>query len=359
MSHLRRYPFLANRTSKAMSDSLPPDHNNSSLPNMDRCRTILKGYRHQDPPELAARRFPSGVVHANAARLDISHIPSPTNEGVDTTCAAIVAIISRILGSYASSTDILLALADDKATLRVLRVQWDETHSWADLVHSIANSLHQNSLPEASVPDLRHILGLNPHQSPYLATIQFSSTPTNSCHPGVPLSFSFDRTTLLLSVSASDIFIHASVLELLISQICALFEYTLHDMTRHFSQLPELPRDVLSIHEKLSLEERKSVYDKIPHVKMMSDHLTRRAQEDPDGVAVLWYPHVSPDETSWPFDSLTFSEWDTKANQLGRWLLGKGLKLEDRVAVCMERNTWFHIAFIGILRAGGCYVPVC
>ena len=341
-----------------MSDSLPPDGIISSSSNMNRCREVLEGYKHQDPPELAARRFPSGVVHAKAARLDPSHIPSPTNEGIDTACAAIVAIVSRILGSYASSNDILLALVDDKAVLRILRVRWDETHSWAHLVHSIANSVHTKSLPEASISDLRSILGLNTNQSPYLATIQFSSTPTNSCHPGVPLSFSFDRTNLLLSVAASDAFLHPSVLELLVSQTRALFERAIRDTTRPFSQLPELPRDVLSIHEKLSLEDRKALYDRIPHVGMMTDHLTRRAQEDPDGVAVLWYPYVSPDETSWPFDSLTFSEWDRKANQLGRWLLDKGLQLEDRVAVCMERNTWFHIAFIGILRAGGCYVPV-
>lgn len=325
---------------------------------MDRCRDILEGYRHQDPPELAARRFPAGVVHANAARLDASHIPPLANEGIDTTSAAVVAIVSRILGSYTSSTDILLALVDDKAALRVLRIHWDETRSWADLVHSIANSLHDISLPEASIPDLRDILGLNPNQAPYLATIEFSSTPTNSCRPGVPLSFSFDRTSLLLSIAASNTFLHPSVLDLLLSQIHALFEYALRDTTRKFSRLPDLPQDVLSVHEKLPLEERKALYDRIPHVRMMTDHLTRRAREDPDGVAVLWYPHVSPDETSWPFDSLTFLEWDRKANQLGRWLLGKGLQLEDRVAVCMERNTWFHIAFIGILRAGGCYVPV-
>ena len=140
------------------------------------------------------------------------------------------------------------------------------------------------------------------------------------------------------------------------------FLFYRHSRRSHFYNIV-LPKLFLPLAECLSGFGKAAIssslsYDRIPHVGMMTDHLTRRAQEDPDGVAVLWYPYVSPDETSWPFDSLTFSEWDRKANQLGRWLLDKGLQLEDRVAVCMERNTWFHIAFIGILRAGGCYVPV-
>ncbi|CAL1704680.1 unnamed protein product [Somion occarium] len=330
-------------------------------PGLLRCRKVLEGYKHHDIPDLSARRFPPGVVHARAARLTTSLSSAVGQPTTGVVYATLLVAICRVLGAYCHCNDVLLALVQDGQTqLRPIRVFWDETQSWSDLVYSLADVIDSNSLPEASLTDLQEILGMNEKQSPCHATVRLSATPTSSCDLGISLAFSFDHTSLLLSAAATDAVLHTSGLELLVSQVGALFEHGLRDSSRPLARLPDLPQDLLSVYEKLTLDERAKYYHRIPQVKMTTDHLILRAKENPNGIALRWYPYISPDEniSSLPFDSLTYLEWDRLANRFGRWLLRKGLQLEDRVAVCMQRNTWFHIAFAGILRAGGCYVPI-
>ena len=55
---------------------------------------------------------------------------------------------------------------------------------------------------------------------------------------------------------------------------------------------------------------------------------------------------------------LTYSELNTKANQLARYLRKKGVKPEKTVVVSMDRSFEVYIALMAIQKAGGAYVPV-
>jgi len=55
---------------------------------------------------------------------------------------------------------------------------------------------------------------------------------------------------------------------------------------------------------------------------------------------------------------LTYAELNSRANQLAHYLQFLGLKLEDKVGVCLERSPLMAIAILGILKAGGAYVPL-
>ena len=55
---------------------------------------------------------------------------------------------------------------------------------------------------------------------------------------------------------------------------------------------------------------------------------------------------------------LTYSELNTKANQLARYLRDKGVKPEKTVVVSMDRSFEVYIALMAIQKAGGAYVPV-
>jgi amino acid adenylation domain-containing protein len=72
-----------------------------------------------------------------------------------------------------------------------------------------------------------------------------------------------------------------------------------------------------------------------------------QARETPDNVAV-----VSGDQ------SLSYSELDRRANQLARRLRSLGVAPEVAVGVCMERSLELVIAMMGLLKAGGVYVPL-
>jgi amino acid adenylation domain-containing protein len=72
-----------------------------------------------------------------------------------------------------------------------------------------------------------------------------------------------------------------------------------------------------------------------------------RVRRHPDAVAAV------RDGTEW-----TYRELNSRANQLGRALLARGLAREGVVAVVTERNLDWIAAVLGVLKAGGVYLPV-
>ncbi|HEX8821363.1 MAG TPA: amino acid adenylation domain-containing protein, partial [Archangium sp.] len=57
-------------------------------------------------------------------------------------------------------------------------------------------------------------------------------------------------------------------------------------------------------------------------------------------------------------ERLTYGEVEVRANQLAHHLRGLGVGAESRVVLCLERSPELVIAMLGVLKAGGVYVPV-
>ncbi|CAM5701921.1 amino acid adenylation protein [Streptomyces purpurascens] len=55
---------------------------------------------------------------------------------------------------------------------------------------------------------------------------------------------------------------------------------------------------------------------------------------------------------------LTYADLDTRANRVARSLLAEGLGPEDTVAVVTERDLHWAAGVLGVLKAGGVYLPV-
>ncbi|WP_407422537.1 amino acid adenylation domain-containing protein [Methanobrevibacter sp.] len=54
----------------------------------------------------------------------------------------------------------------------------------------------------------------------------------------------------------------------------------------------------------------------------------------------------------------TYSQLNKKANRIANALIKKGLKLEDRVMFIMKRNSDLIAAVLGIIKAGGAFIPI-
>ncbi|MCJ8282740.1 MAG: AMP-binding protein [Rivularia sp. ALOHA_DT_140] len=53
-----------------------------------------------------------------------------------------------------------------------------------------------------------------------------------------------------------------------------------------------------------------------------------------------------------------YKELNEKANQLARYLQSVGVKAETRVGICLERSEKMLVGLLGILKAGGTYIPL-
>ncbi|NHZ33325.1 non-ribosomal peptide synthetase [Massilia rubra] len=72
-----------------------------------------------------------------------------------------------------------------------------------------------------------------------------------------------------------------------------------------------------------------------------------QARNSPDGCAVMFGAQ-----------RLSYGELNRRANQLAHYLIGLGVRLEQPVAICMERSPELLVAMLGILKAGAAYLPI-
>ncbi|HEX7941977.1 MAG TPA: condensation domain-containing protein, partial [Gemmatimonadaceae bacterium] len=131
---------------------------------------------------------------------------------------------------------------------------------------------------------------------------------------------------------------------------------TVRRMAAHLERLleeivarPETRIDRLRI---LAAEERDSLVATVPWHEAPKDaclHDTFEAQaaKTPEAVAL-----VSGDE------QLTYRELDERADALAAGLRRLGVGPEEAVAVCLERSPAWVVAMLGVLKAGGIYVPI-
>ncbi|MDZ7963729.1 MAG: amino acid adenylation domain-containing protein [Nostoc sp. DedSLP03] len=84
-----------------------------------------------------------------------------------------------------------------------------------------------------------------------------------------------------------------------------------------------------------------------PQHKCLHELFEAQVERTPKNIAVVFEK-----------EQLTYSELNAKANQLAHHLRKLGVGKEALVAICVERSLEMIIALLGVLKAGGTYLPV-
>ncbi|MFF0090011.1 amino acid adenylation domain-containing protein [Streptomyces canus] len=116
----------------------------------------------------------------------------------------------------------------------------------------------------------------------------------------------------------------------------------------HLTALTDPDRRSLLSEEELrfQLEELAGPVRELPD-RRVHELFEERVGKHPHAVAAV------QGERQW-----TYAELNSRANQVGRALLARGLEAEGVVAVVMERDLDWMAAVLGVLKAGGVYLPV-
>lgn len=84
-----------------------------------------------------------------------------------------------------------------------------------------------------------------------------------------------------------------------------------------------------------------------PRDKCIHQLFEERALQCPDSIALAGWQ-----------GTMSYAELNARSNRLAHYLRAHGVGIESRVAICMERSFELVIAMMGILKAGGVYVPI-
>lgn len=299
-------------------------------------------------PDLAANRRPSNEIHVASQHVAIQ------GETSKITPSILFLSIARVVAAYCSVSDLLLAIeCPEVEPVHVLRINWDETKTWKEAIDQLDTLLARSSADLIPLPVVREQLSI---EDPCLAlcTIDLKPSPTP---PDFLNHFSYNTSTGTLTLISRVSLLHPTVAEQVVEQVAELASNAAHHSQMSLHTVPHFPHHLLSIYDRLPEDSISAAYPHIPPVSFAPDYLDIRANDMPHSIAVSWYSDLSFEQPLVP-KSITYLELHRKANQVAHWLLSRGLRKEDRVAVCLDRNLDFHAAMMGIMRAGGCYVPV-
>src|SRR5262249_54360196 len=151
------------------------------------------------------------------------------------------------------------------------------------------------------------------------------------------------RQGLMCNIEYCSALFEASTMQRLANHFQTLLQGIIADPDRRISELP-----------MMSPEERHKCIFTWNHThrdyprNVLVPHLfEKRVEETPDATAVVYQDK-----------KLTYRELNEGANQLGHFLKKRGVGPEVRVAVCVERSLEMVLGVLGVMKAGGAYIPL-
>ncbi|WP_422645754.1 amino acid adenylation domain-containing protein [Xenorhabdus budapestensis] len=177
--------------------------------------------------------------------------------------------------------------------------------------------------------------------APYPLAIRIKQY-TNTCHEDIdsPLSIEFYFSPDYLSTT--EVITLQSRLAVLLD--AALTSLETPSLTN--TKIVNLPI-LTDIERQQVLVDFNATQTEFPQEALIHQLFEAQVQRTPDAIAVLFEEQ-----------SLSYEELNKRANRLAHHLIAFGVRPDDRVAICVERGLEMVVGLLGILKAGGAFVPL-
>nr|AEU11003.1 NpnC [Nostoc sp. 152] len=129
----------------------------------------------------------------------------------------------------------------------------------------------------------------------------------------------------------------------MLGHFVTLLEAIVENPQQRISELPILTQ----VEKQQLLVEWNNTQVDYPHELCIHKLFEEQVERTPDEIAVVFENQ-----------QLTYSELNTRANQLAHYLQSLGVGADVLVGICVERSIEMVVGLLGILKAGGAYVPL-
>jgi len=151
------------------------------------------------------------------------------------------------------------------------------------------------------------------------------------------------RERLSVSLEYSTDLFEADRIERLFSHFRSLLESVVQNPDQHLIDIPLLEQ---SEREQILVEWNRTSAA-YPADVCMPQLFEQQVDENPDAPALIYGQQ-----------QVSYRELEERANQLAHYLRSEGVGADTLVAVCLERSIEMVVTLLGVLKAGGAYLPL-
>lgn len=172
-------------------------------------------------------------------------------------------------------------------------------------------------------------------------TMEWTELSTGSSMFDITISMEEGEEGLSGFVEFNTDLFDSSTIERMVQHFENLLKSALHQPDQSIATLPLLTDIEIKLFDEWNQTKKE--------VKLAPFHhfITEKAAQLPHQVALYYQGQT-----------VTYQELDERANQLAHYLIDAGLKKGSFVAVSMERSFEMVIALLGVMKAGGAYIPL-
>jgi iturin family lipopeptide synthetase C len=333
---------------------------------------LERSYFHYDYRKTGESHSLIDMVRFTFNRRIFSKLSRLTN-GLDPKLhMVLVAGVIALISKYTGSSDIIVGTAIDKQetegelvnTILPLRTQIHENMTFKELLLEVRKTIHeaidnQNYPMEHLVSEMSltntgdflfdiPVLLENIHDKKYIAHIPFDMV----------ISFLRKEEDIEGVVEYDPSLYKKETIQRIIQHFITILEEALIDVDKKVNHI-----DLLSEEEKkriLDFNETRAPYPEEKTIHALFEEQTART---PDHIALAAHSSTHPTHPTQMIHMsymthMTYKELNEKANQLAHLLIENGIQPGSIVGIMAERSIEMIIGILGILKAGGAFLPI-